>query len=429
MLVENSARPKVWRLVLTGGPCGGKTTGQSRLATFFENIGWKVYRVPETANVLLSGGVNFAELSIQAADKFQANLLKTMMQIENSFFDLASSSLSQNCLVICDRGTMDASAFVSRDQWDTILSVNDLDEVDIRDNRYNQVIHMVSAASGAEDFYSIENHASRKEGIEEARERDIKAAESWVGHPNVDLVDNRGADFESKINYLISKVAWSIGIDVGDRLMEGAKKVKFVVNGPLPDIEKFPEFRDFDVCHHYLQTVSGRKVQIRLRKRGCNGKYTYNHTTRQQVSGQVIEIKKILSHRDYLTLVTQMDPNHFPVYKTRRCFLWNNQYFQLDIYKDPCHERCNGLILLQTYTPLTADAMISRLPPFLNIGVDVTGDAAFSMFNLSLKEDWADNKTFCYKMCEEHENHETDEVIQEKAREAQNRLNAKKSIA
>lgn len=24
------------------GPCGGKTTGQSRLCTFFENMGWKV---------------------------------------------------------------------------------------------------------------------------------------------------------------------------------------------------------------------------------------------------------------------------------------------------------------------------------------------------------------------------------------------------
>ena len=139
MLVENSDRPKVWRLVLTGGPCGGKTTGQSRLATFFENIGWKVYRVPETATVLLSGGVNFADLSEQAAEKFQANLLKTMIQIENSFFDLASSCSAQNCLVICDRGAMDASAFVSREQWDNILDANELDEVDIRDNRYNQV--------------------------------------------------------------------------------------------------------------------------------------------------------------------------------------------------------------------------------------------------------------------------------------------------
>ena len=143
MLVESNERTKVWRLVLSGGPCGGKTTGQARLATFFENIGWKVYRVPETANVLLSGGVNFAELSTKAAEKFQANLLKTMIQIENSFFDLASSGCAQNCLVICDRGTMDASAFVSREQWDNILSINYLDEVDIRDNRYNQVMRLI----------------------------------------------------------------------------------------------------------------------------------------------------------------------------------------------------------------------------------------------------------------------------------------------
>ena len=32
-----------------------------------------------------------------------------MMQIENTFFDLATTC-STNCLVICDRGTMDATA-------------------------------------------------------------------------------------------------------------------------------------------------------------------------------------------------------------------------------------------------------------------------------------------------------------------------------
>ncbi|PBC32192.1 hypothetical protein APICC_02312 [Apis cerana cerana] len=45
---------RLYKLVLTGGPCGGKTTGQARLCTFFENLGWKVFRVPETATVLLS---------------------------------------------------------------------------------------------------------------------------------------------------------------------------------------------------------------------------------------------------------------------------------------------------------------------------------------------------------------------------------------
>ena len=141
-LNQNTTANCIKTLCFRMGPCGGKTTGQSRLATFFENIGWKVYRVPETATVLLSGGVNFADLSEQAAEKFQANLLKTMIQIENSFFDLASSCSAQNCLVICDRGAMDASAFVSREQWDNILDANELDEVDIRDNRYNQVCHL-----------------------------------------------------------------------------------------------------------------------------------------------------------------------------------------------------------------------------------------------------------------------------------------------
>lgn len=35
---------------------------------------------------------------------------------------------------------------------------------------------MVSAAKGAEQFYTIEHHASRSEGLELARERDTAAA-------------------------------------------------------------------------------------------------------------------------------------------------------------------------------------------------------------------------------------------------------------
>ena len=67
------------------------------------------------------------------------------------------------------------------------------------------------------------------------------------------------SDFESKIRSLISKVAWSIGIDIGDRLTTGARKLKFVVNGPLPSEKAFPEgFRDFEVSfffsHPYTYT-------------------------------------------------------------------------------------------------------------------------------------------------------------------------------
>ena len=99
---------RVYKLVLTGGPCGGKTTGQSKLATFFESIGWKVihattfsvvilrwvqcglgkltyvsaitelylkvFRVPETATVLMSGGIAFGELNEEQVLDFQVTI-------------------------------------------------------------------------------------------------------------------------------------------------------------------------------------------------------------------------------------------------------------------------------------------------------------------------------------------------------------------
>ena len=55
---------------------------------------------------------------------------------------------------------------------------------------------MVTSAKGAEQYYTIgrelfkysfkilffpEHHTTRLEGLEEARERDTKAAEAWIG--------------------------------------------------------------------------------------------------------------------------------------------------------------------------------------------------------------------------------------------------------
>ena len=46
------------------------------------------------------------------------------------------------------------------------------------------------------------------------------------------------------------------------------------------------------------------------------------------------------NHQNLVKMIAQEDTNHFMINKTRRCFLYHNQYFQLDIYKEPCHERC-----------------------------------------------------------------------------------------
>ncbi|XP_050443538.1 TRPL translocation defect protein 14 isoform X4 [Adelges cooleyi] len=316
-----------------------------------------------------------------------------MLQMENTFFELGETC-EQDCLIICDRGAMDAAAYVSSSKWDQIMKDNNFNMVDLRDNRYNQIIHMVSAACGAEDFYTTEDHSSRREDVSLARSLDTKASASWIGHPYFDVIDN-SSDFENKICRMIAAVCQKLGLDTGDRLATNSKKRKWLVKY-LPSDQLFPPFQDFDVVHNYLQTYT-KNMQARLRKRGQKGHWNYTHTIRRpRVRGQVIEVKTQLSHRDYVNLLSQKDETHYPIYKKRRCFIHNNQYFQLDIYCKPCHPRCEGLVLLETYSALEDKELLDRLPKFLDIEAEVTGSASYSMFNLSLVEDWDKTKNFCH---------------------------------
>lgn len=395
---------KVYRLVLTGGPCGGKTTGQARLCTFFENLGWKVYRVPETASVLLGGGIKWHDLTHEEVLGFQDNLIKTMMQVENTFFDLASSC-RRNCLVICDRGIMDGSAYLKPKEWEKLKEKNNWNEVDLRDSRYNLVIHMVSAAIGAEDFYRLDNNSTRTEGIEIARQLDKLTAQAWVGHPYYDVIDN-STDFERKVVRMIAAVCNRLGIEAGDRLSVDSKKRKFLVNKMIDDsdhfqlkingahgltdekgisvVNSYPQFQDFIVVHDYLVTPN-HHMQARIRRRGQNGNWTYTHTTRRpEINKESPELRMQISAREYQLLLVQKDVNHYTIYKKRRCFLWKNQYFQMDIYEEPCHPRCRGLIILETYTTLLDKDL--ELPGFLEIIKEITKDGNYSMYKLSKKD-------------------------------------------
>merc|ERR1712227_506331 len=182
-----------------------------------------------------------------------------------------------------------------------------------------------------------------------------------------------------------------------------ARKVKFVVSGMCPD-SAFPvKFTDFQVVHHYLHSAK-KGFQTRLRKRVRNGRATYTFTVRKpEMQGQVVEVKQPISQRD---------DNHLPVFKTRRSFLYENQHYQLDIYNPPCHTRCQGLILLETCTTLKDEEIAKTLPPFLQVKKNVTGDPAFSMYNLSIRSEWEESaEQFCHKLSSDDESE--DESVQD----------------
>ena len=204
-----AARAHIHKIVLTGGPCAGKTTALSRLASFLRERGFRVYTVPEAATMLFTSGVAFGDLDAEPRVRaFQRALLSTQVAVEDAFEGIARSTGSPACL-LCDRGAMDGSAYCGDATWVAVRTACGVatGDVELREGRYDAVLHLVTAADGAERFYSLENNDARSEPASLARELDRKTQAAWQGHPRHLVFDNRDADFEHKLRRIVDAVA------------------------------------------------------------------------------------------------------------------------------------------------------------------------------------------------------------------------------
>ncbi len=53
--------------------------------------------------------MKYSEVSPIQAQEFNRNILKTILQLETTFFEMAAED-KRNVIVVCDRGTYDPSA-------------------------------------------------------------------------------------------------------------------------------------------------------------------------------------------------------------------------------------------------------------------------------------------------------------------------------
>jgi nucleoside-triphosphatase THEP1 len=67
------------RIVVTGGPCGGKTTILTKFAKIFEQRGFRVYTVPEAATLLNTAGfkINQSDEAFDQQVAWCSNLVST----------------------------------------------------------------------------------------------------------------------------------------------------------------------------------------------------------------------------------------------------------------------------------------------------------------------------------------------------------------
>lgn len=202
------------RIVLTGGPCGGKTSAISAIVEHFSKKGVHVFSAPEAASILLGGGMDFLTQNKEFFQAGEIALLKLQLLLENSFTAMAETHKGLS-LVVCDRGPMDSSTYVDAEMWQRMMAECGIDEPTIF-ARYDMVIHLTTTAKGAEQFYNTDTNKLRQEkadaeGMRTARMLDDKVLEAWGKHPHHYVIDN-STDFKGKLDRVIQTIEEQLNV-------------------------------------------------------------------------------------------------------------------------------------------------------------------------------------------------------------------------
>lgn len=359
------------RIVLTGGPCAGKTTALVKVIDHFSGLGYKVFTIPEVPTMFTQAGMNYLTDNPDFFYEGEKATLEIQLALEDKFMRMAQAC-TEPAVIVCDRGAMDISAYMKPEMWEKITSELGTTTQELRDNRYDAVLHLVSAADGAEQFYTTSNNASRnepesEEGLKIARLLDKKVIEAWTGHSHLRVINNQD-DFDAKLKRVLKEITHVLGLP--QPIIEERKYI-VEVTGEMPDSI------DSEIIQTYLVADPG--CEVRLRRRNWQGKVVNVHTTKKKLSGkEEIVTERQVSNSLYESLLQQADPYRRTIRKKRKSFIWKGQYFELDNYEVPAN-----LVILETKGIATHESV--KFPPFIRVVEDITGNKQYNNYNLALK--------------------------------------------
>ena len=163
------------RIVLTGGPGGGKTTA---LDLFRREFSGRIASVPESATMIFSGGIDRSKkVEVIAAQQ------KAIFQLQKNLED-TQRAMYPDCLILCDRGTLDGLAYWPGSEVDFFETMQT--SLDYELSRYDAVIFFETAAKSGQGIRS--NNPIRNESEHKAVELDQRLQAVWSQHQNFNLV-------------------------------------------------------------------------------------------------------------------------------------------------------------------------------------------------------------------------------------------------
>ena len=368
-LLDCSAKKnkEVTKIVITGGPCAGKSTALSWIREEFSKKGYAVVFVHESATELILAGITRNRL--QSDLEFQLAILKNQLEKEKLFEQAARKFVNEDkILIVCDRGTIDNKAYMSGFDFKQLIKMMGLSEIEMRDS-YDAVFHLVTAAKGAEEFYTKANNNARSESLDEARHADSRALNAWTGHPHLRVIDN-STNFEDKIKRLIFEISSFLGEPVSHEIER-----KYLIEYPnITALEKH-NVKKVEIIQTYLTSDNGDEV--RVRQRGDNNNFIYTKTTKHAISGiKRVEVEKRITKDEYLSLLLEANTHLNQIRKTRYCLVYKNQYIEIDTYPFSTEKAIMEI-------ELNGEDQEVYLPDFVKVIKEVTNDDNYKNYNLA----------------------------------------------
>ncbi len=196
--LSNKSEQDVKRIVLTGGPGGGKSTV---LEAVQKERGDLLIVAPEAATILLYDSHAFPKLgrdldwSERWQEEFQGAITSLQPCLESSW-ELAAVEQNKR-LLLCDRGLLDGAAYTPGGMKEFCRRYK-VDRQAALD-RYDAVIHLESLATAQPELYKEIRNDPYLEPLERAQELEYTIREVWSDHPNWRFISGQGS-IQHKIN-------------------------------------------------------------------------------------------------------------------------------------------------------------------------------------------------------------------------------------
>lgn len=314
----------VRRIVLTGGPGSGKTSVLEKINKVYSSEGYKVIIVPETATELMNNGISFRDESISLVD-FQELVMRLQLAKEEVVERAIELSNNDKVIVIYDRGTIDNTAYIRKEEFEEILArLNNVKSFADLMNKYDMVINLV----GREDFYTTENNSARAEDASEALKLGDATLKCWLGHKKVKIVLPKDT-MEEKTNVVLN----IINDLLKEKLVKRQEKYSVDLNKTNLDI-----VRNIGKAMYIEQTylTSDSDVEKRVRKVSFNNCISYIFGVYKVMNDgtKIVVDEKQIDEKLYNSLLEFRDLKYETIRKIRYYFSYKGEYFNLDVFED-----------------------------------------------------------------------------------------------